>query len=51
VKNLLLINPSSPTRKTGLGQRPWPATPPLALGYVAALTPADWHVRIVDEFI
>lgn len=51
MKNLLLINPSSPTRKTGLGQRPWPATPPLALGYVAALTPADWHVRIVDEFI
>lgn len=51
MNKLLLINPSSRTRKEGLGQRPWQATPPLALGYIAALTPPDWEVRIVDEYI
>ena len=25
--------------------------PPLGLAYVAALTPKDWHVRIIDEHI
>ncbi len=51
MNKLLLINPSSRTRKEGLGQRPWHATPSLALGYVAALTPSGWEVRIVDEYI
>ncbi len=40
-KKLLLINPGNP----------WffYFTPPLALGYVAAVTPDNWDIEIVDE--
>lgn len=40
-KKLLLINPGNPTL--------YSYTPPLALGYVAAVTPSDWEIEIIDE--
>jgi radical SAM superfamily enzyme YgiQ (UPF0313 family) len=46
---VLLINPAHVVdgkRRTGPAQFP---IPPLNLGYVAALTPSDWDVRIIDE--
>ena len=48
-RRLLLINPAHVVdgrRRAGPAQFP---IPPLNLGYVAALTPANWDVRIVDE--
>jgi radical SAM superfamily enzyme YgiQ (UPF0313 family) len=47
---LLLINPIQ--RLGGRRQRGWNGNrfvPPLNLAYVAALTPANWEIRIVDE--
>ncbi len=47
---LLLINPIQ--RLDRRRQRGWNGNrfvPPPALGYVAALTPPGWEVRIVDE--
>jgi radical SAM superfamily enzyme YgiQ (UPF0313 family) len=49
-RRLLLVNPVQ--RLQGRPQRGWNGNrfvPPLALAYVAALTPADWEIRIVDE--
>ncbi len=49
-RRLLLINPIQQIR--GQRQRGWNgnrSVPPLNLAYVAALTPADWEIRIVDE--
>lgn len=46
---LLLINPAhmlNGKRRRGPMQYP---IPPLSLGYVAALTPPGWEIRIVDE--
>jgi radical SAM superfamily enzyme YgiQ (UPF0313 family) len=47
-KKLLLINPIPPqsniTVRSGQGN-----LPPLNLGYIAALTPADWEIEILDE--
>jgi radical SAM superfamily enzyme YgiQ (UPF0313 family) len=48
-KRLLLISPAHQVNgsiRRGPGQFP---IPPLNLGYVAALTPADWQIRIIDE--
>jgi radical SAM superfamily enzyme YgiQ (UPF0313 family) len=48
-RRLLLINPAhmvNGRQRTGPAQFP---IPPLNLGYVAALTPPDWDVRIADE--
>jgi radical SAM superfamily enzyme YgiQ (UPF0313 family) len=47
-KKLLLINPRN-QRFTGLSVSRSNRIPPLGLGIVAALTPADWEVEIVDE--
>lgn len=47
-KKLLLINPSNPC-KTGLTVNKSSRFPPLGLGIVAALTPDDWNIKIVDE--
>jgi radical SAM superfamily enzyme YgiQ (UPF0313 family) len=50
-RRLLLINPAhivDGQRRKGPSQAP---IPPLNLGYVAALTPPDWTVHIVDENI
>lgn len=43
-RRLLLVAPSHRTGKKAL-------FPPLALGVVAALTPSDWEVTIVDEAV
>ena len=46
-KKLLLINPRGP--KAGLMRSRFSSWPPLGLAYVAAATPPDWDVEIVDE--
>ncbi|NLF03085.1 MAG: B12-binding domain-containing radical SAM protein, partial [Anaerolineales bacterium] len=48
-RRLLLINPAhmvAGCRRGGPMQFP---IPPLSLGYVAACTPANWAIRIIDE--
>jgi radical SAM superfamily enzyme YgiQ (UPF0313 family) len=47
-KKLLLINPVNPAR-TGFSIRRSSRFPPLGLGIVAALTPAEWTVELIDE--
>lgn len=47
-KKLLLINPVSPLR-TGLSLNRSSRFPPLNLGILASLTPADWEVELIDE--
>jgi radical SAM superfamily enzyme YgiQ (UPF0313 family) len=47
-KRLLLINPVNP-RRAGLTINTSSRFPPLGLGIVAALTPDDWDVEIIDE--
>lgn len=47
MKKLLLINPVG--RKSGYMLSPFTMFPPLGLAYVAAATPRDWDVRILDE--
>ena len=47
-KKLLLLNPVNPSR-IGLTVNLSSRFPPLGLGIVAALTPDDWKVEIVDE--
>ena len=47
-KKLLLINPVNP-RRTGLTVNPSSRFQPLGLGIVAALTPGNWKVEIIDE--
>jgi len=47
-KKLLLINPVQDP-KLSLGTVTPIRAPPIGLGYVAALTPPDWEIRIVDE--
>lgn len=49
-KKLLLINPFSRYKKHEYELHDVHAmSPPLALGVIAALTPADWDVEIMDE--
>lgn len=48
MKKLVLINPVNP-RRVGLTVNVSSRFPPLGLGIVAALTPDDWEVEIVDE--
>ncbi|NQT76934.1 MAG: B12-binding domain-containing radical SAM protein [Bacteroidetes bacterium] len=47
-KKLLLINPLS-TNRQGLILHSHVIYPPIGLGIVAALTPEDWDVEILDE--
>ncbi len=47
-KKLVLVNPVNP-RRIGLATSLNSCFPPLGLGVVAALTPDDWEVEIVDE--
>ncbi len=47
-RKLLLINPSNPKRE-GLVQDPTTRMMPIALGIVAALTPDNWEVELLDE--
>ena len=48
MKKLLLINPVNRAR-VGLAINKSSRFPPISLGIVAALTPKDWTVRIIDE--
>lgn len=45
---MLLINPVNP-RRTGLSVNLSSRFPPLGLGIVAALTPDNWDVEVIDE--
>jgi radical SAM superfamily enzyme YgiQ (UPF0313 family) len=47
-RRLILINPVNPAR-TGLSFNRSSRFPPLGLGIVAALTPGDWDIELVDE--
>jgi len=47
-RKLVLVNPVNPVR-TGLTVNKGSRFPPISLGIVAALTPADWDVELVDE--
>jgi radical SAM superfamily enzyme YgiQ (UPF0313 family) len=47
-RKLLLVNPVNPSR-VGLTVNPSSRFQPLGLGIIAALTPHDWKVEIVDE--
>lgn len=47
MKKLLLINPVG--RKSGYLSSRATTFPPLGLAYVAALTPPDWQIKIIDE--
>jgi radical SAM superfamily enzyme YgiQ (UPF0313 family) len=47
-KKLLLVNPVNPSR-VGLTVNPRSRFQPLGLGLIAALTPDDWKVEIIDE--
>jgi radical SAM superfamily enzyme YgiQ (UPF0313 family) len=48
MKKLVLVNPVNPAR-TGLTVNKSSRFPPIGLGTVAALTPASWDVKLVDE--
>ena len=47
-KKLILINPWNQHTKYGLYDT-HSISPPLALGIIAALTPPDWDIEILDE--
>jgi radical SAM superfamily enzyme YgiQ (UPF0313 family) len=47
MKKLLLINPVG--RRSGFLLSKFSTFPPLSLAYVAAVTPPDWEVKIIDE--
>jgi radical SAM superfamily enzyme YgiQ (UPF0313 family) len=49
VKKLVLINPVNKIR-AGPRSKKSSKVPPLGLGIVAALTPDDWDVKIIDEY-
>jgi radical SAM superfamily enzyme YgiQ (UPF0313 family) len=48
---LLLIHPATTSHTKGFGDTSSLHMPPLALAYVAAATPDDWHIQIVDEYV
>lgn len=48
---LLLVNPSSRGKSTGLGAYKSSSSAPLALAYIAALTPKNYTIKIIDENI
>ena len=47
-KRLLLINPANRAR-AGLSLNSDSRFPPMGLGIIAALTPSDWSIQLVDE--
>lgn len=48
---LLLINPSLKNNSTGLGAYKSTSNAPIALAYIASLTPCNYTIRILDENI
>lgn len=48
-QRLLLINPAHVVNGHSHASATHFPVPPLNLGYVAALTPTDWSIRIIDE--
>jgi radical SAM superfamily enzyme YgiQ (UPF0313 family) len=50
-KKLLLINPCSEDRLNAASVGIFFTFPPPGLGYLAALTPSDWDIRIIDDNI
>ena len=51
MKKLLLIHPSTITGTAGWGETKSWGMPPLSLGYIAALTPKNWEIKIADEYL
>ncbi|TET14896.1 MAG: B12-binding domain-containing radical SAM protein [Dehalococcoidia bacterium] len=49
-KKLLLINPSDEAKLNAIKVRNFTYAPP-SLAYLAALTPSDWDIKIIDENI
>ena len=47
-KKLLLINPGDEAKLNAISVRPFTYAPP-SLAYLAALTPSDWDIKIIDE--
>jgi radical SAM superfamily enzyme YgiQ (UPF0313 family) len=47
-RRLVLINPVNPQR-SGLAINRSSRFPPIGLGIIAALTPSDWEIRLIDE--
>ncbi|HET6421969.1 MAG TPA: cobalamin-dependent protein, partial [Geobacteraceae bacterium] len=47
MKKLLLINPVG--RRSGFLLSKFSTFPPLSLAYVAAVTPDQWEIKIIDE--
>ena len=47
-KKLILVNPVN-LKRAGFSDSHSSRFPPLSLGLVAALTPADWDVEVIDE--
>jgi len=50
IKKLLLINPVEKV-DANISDVPVLRFPPLSLAYIAALTPSDWDIKIIDENI
>ena len=51
MKILFLIHPIAKSPFPGFGDTGAWGMPPLALGYIAALTPSSWQIKIVDEYL
>ena len=49
-KKLLLINPGDEAKLNAIKVRNFTYPPP-SLAYLAALTPSDWDIKIIDENI
>lgn len=50
-KNLLLIYPYQLGNAVGYGETSGLGLPPLGLGIIAALTPDNWNIKIIDETV